>query len=132
MHRQLRQLLAIRLKKKGSIVGPRCASLPRRTKLFRRTIERGQKSLRCYAKRYEAMETSRSRKRLAFSLPGSLHSPLLSFDFPRFPAEQVASFPTSRPFNIEIWLLLPVPVRNALHPTSCTFDMTNVNSRIVL
>lgn len=62
------------------------------------------------------------------------HSSLFSFDFPRFPAEQVASFPTSRPFNIEIWLRLLVPMGYALrvHPTFCTFDMTNVNLRIAL
>jgi len=109
MHRQLRQLLTIRLKKKKrNIVGLRCASLPRRTKLFRRTIERGQKSSRCYVKRYEAMETSRRASASHFPSPVSPHGPLLSFDFPRFPAEQVASFPTSRSFNIEIWLPLLV------------------------
>lgn len=75
---------------------PRCASLPRRTKPFRRTIERGQKSSRCYAKRYEAMETSWSRKRLAFSPPNSPIVLFFFFYFPRFPTKQVASFPAPR------------------------------------
>jgi len=83
----------------------RCASLPRRTKPPRRTIERGQKSSRCYARRYEAMETNRSRRRLAFSPsdfptapPASSLPPpdppcsLVPLCFPCFPVEQAREF----------------------------------------
>lgn len=120
---------AIRLKKKAS-VDPRCASLPRRTKPFRRTIERGQKSSRCYAKRYEAMETSWSRKRLVFSPPNSPIAPLF-FIFLDFRPSKPRVFPTLLDFqhqNLATFLLLSM--HNALirHPA----HITNVNFYITL
>lgn len=97
-------------------MGPRCASLPRRTKLFRRTIERGQKSSRCYAKRYEKpwKRAGRASAPLAFSLPASppRSPPLFRFsaisgwasrEFSHFSAFQhrnlVASSPTRLAFT---------------------------------
>lgn len=117
LHRQLRQLLTIRLKKKKKYRGSAMRFASSAHEAVSKDNRTGSKVLALLRETLRSHGNESSRKRLSFSLPGSPHGSL-SFDFPRFPAEQVASFPTSRLFNIEIWLPLLVP-------TFYTFNMTS-------